>query len=65
MAEFIGMSCEELNIWIFVVIHPLVTLWLAVTLWRCRRVKFMSKRKLMVIGISILFSKKERFIDIE
>ncbi len=39
MAEFIGMSYEELNIWIFVVIHPLVTLWLAVALWRCRRVK--------------------------
>ena len=37
-AEFIGMSYEELNIWIFVVIHPLVTLWLAVALWRCRKV---------------------------
>jgi len=37
MADMLGMSYEELNIWIFVVIHPLITLWLAITLWRYKR----------------------------
>ncbi|MBT7557990.1 hypothetical protein HN615_13880 [Candidatus Woesearchaeota archaeon] len=37
MANLLGMSYKELNIWIFVVIHPLITLWLAIVLWRCKK----------------------------
>jgi hypothetical protein len=39
MADLLDMSYEALNVWIFVVIHPLITLWLMVSLWRCKRGK--------------------------
>lgn len=33
----LGMTYEELNIWVFVVIHPLITLGFAAAWWRARR----------------------------
>lgn len=41
-SERLGISYEELNIWLFVVLHPLLTLTLIILLFlslRCRRGK--------------------------
>ena len=37
IAELTGMSYEEANIWIFVVIHPLITLLLIYELSKCKK----------------------------
>ena len=36
-AELTGMTYEEVNIWIFVVIHPLITLLLMYELQKCKK----------------------------
>ena len=36
-AEITGMTYEEVNIWIFVVIHPLITLLLIYELRKCKK----------------------------
>jgi len=37
ISEITGMSYEEANIWIFVVIHPLITLLLIYELSKCKK----------------------------
>jgi len=37
ISEITSMSYEEINIWIFVVIHPLVTLLLIYELAKCKK----------------------------
>ena len=37
ISEITGMSYEEANIWIFVVIHPLITLLLIYELAKCNK----------------------------
>ena len=37
MSAWVGISYQELNVWVFVVIHPLITLLLAYWIIRLRR----------------------------
>ena len=37
MSAWMGISYQELNVWVFVVIHPLITLLLAYWIIRLRR----------------------------
>jgi len=37
MAKYLGISYEELNIWLFVIIHPLITLGLFLWVLRLRK----------------------------
>ena len=37
MSTWMGISYQELNVWVFVVIHPLITLLLAYWIIRLRR----------------------------
>ena len=37
MSDWMGISYQELNVWVFVVIHPLITLLLAYWIIRLRR----------------------------
>lgn len=47
-AHFCGMTYQEINIWLFVVIHPLITLalfvWLIIALKKNKRLKSEIRR---------------------
>ncbi len=47
-ADFCGMTYQEINIWLFVIIHPLITLalfvWLIIALKKNRRLKSEIRR---------------------
>ena len=37
ISKWMGISYEELNVWVFVIIHPLITVILIVWVFRLRR----------------------------
>ncbi|MAE55421.1 MAG: hypothetical protein CMK23_05460 [Porticoccaceae bacterium] len=45
-ADLMGWTYEELNIWIFIVIHPLLTLFLFFMVWYQRRSHYKKLAKL-------------------
>tara|TARA_B100000787_G_C16127911_1_gene265899 strand:- start:527 stop:793 length:267 start_codon:yes stop_codon:yes gene_type:complete len=49
LADFLGVSYEEINIWIFVIIWPVLTLmgiiWIAILKFRIRKLKYKLRAK--------------------
>jgi hypothetical protein len=48
MGKELGMTYEEINIWFFVILHPLVTIGLLVMLWVQRSLHYRTLRKILL-----------------
>jgi len=48
MGKELGMTYEEINIWFFVILHPLVTIGLLVMLWVQRSLHYRTLRRLLL-----------------
>ncbi len=62
-ADLMGWTYEELNIWIFIVIHPLLTLFLFFVVWLQRRSHYRHVQKLQerwTLLTEVYFSNKVR-----
>lgn len=50
-SDLTGLTYKEINIWLFVIIHPLITLFfLGTTVYYCRRYKGLVKGQRTEIG---------------
>ena len=62
-ADLMGWTYEELNIWIFIVIHPLLTLFLFFVVWLQRRSHYRHVQRLQArwtLLTEVYFSNKVR-----
>lgn len=62
-ADLMGWTYEELNIWIFIVIHPLLTLFLFFVVWLQRRSHYRHVQKLQerwTLLTEVYFNNKVR-----
>jgi hypothetical protein len=48
MGKELGMTYEEINIWFFVILHPLVTIGLLVMLWVQRSMHYSTLRRMLL-----------------
>ena len=48
MGKELGMTYKEINIWFFVILHPLVTISLLVMLWVQRSLHYRTLRKILL-----------------
>ncbi len=48
VSSWLGITYEELNIWIFVVVHPALTISLLVLLWMQRSAHYRHLKSLML-----------------
>jgi len=48
MGKQLGMTYEEINIWFFVILHPLVTIGLLVMLWVQRSIHYSTLRRMLL-----------------